>query len=312
MKKVLLGLIILLLLCLAAVYVFIPGTINVSSSSLASCIPKNVAVALNDLDRWRKWWPDPNAKTGDLFLYKDYSYKLADRFTDGAQIELTTDQEKMTSRIVIIPFGKDSSGVEWETSFEAGLNPFQRVAQYLKASRLKNDTQDILNNLLNFASKTENIYGFHIERTTFTDTILAATRFSTNAHPTTETIYEAIDKLKEKIKREGAEEKDFPMLNVMQTDSNRFETMIAICIDRLMENEGNIFISRMVPMKDRFLKTEVTGGPSAIKSAHIAIQNYMNDRFLSAPAIPFEILVTDRRKETDTAKWKTTIFQPSM
>jgi hypothetical protein len=65
-------------------------------------------------------------------------------------------------------------------------------------------------------------------------------------------------------------------------------------------------------MKDRFLKTEVTGGPFAINSGHIAIGNYMNDRFLSAPAIPFEILVTDRRQEPDTAKWKTTIFHPSM
>ena len=77
-----------------------------------------------------------------------------------------------------------------------------------------------------------------------------------------------MDKLKEKIKRDGAEEKDFPMLNITQTDSSHFEVMIAICIDKLIRNEGDIFISRMVPMKDRFLKTEVTGGPYAIKNAN--------------------------------------------
>jgi hypothetical protein len=68
----------------------------------------------------------------------------------------------------------------------------------------------------------------------------------------------------------------------------------------------------MVPMKDRFLKTEVVGGPFTIESAHTAIEKYMNDRFLSAPAIPFELLITDRRQEPDTTKWKTTIFHPSM
>ena len=312
MKKILLVVFILLVLCLVAVYIFIPSRINISSTSLASCIPKNIALSLNDLDKWRQWWPDQNIKTGDPFFYKEYGYTLTDRFTDGAEIEVKTDKEEIPSRIAIIPMGKDSSAVEWKISFHAGFDPFKRIAQYSKASRLKNDMQEILSSLLNFAGKTENIYGFHIERTTFTDTILAATRFSTSVHPTTGTIYQAIDQLKEKIKRQNAKEKDFPMLNITQTDSSLFETMIAICIDRQIKNEGNIFISRMVPMKDRFLKTEVTGGPSAIKSAHIAIGNYMNDRFLSAPAIPFEILVTDRRNEPDTTKWKTTIFHPSM
>jgi hypothetical protein len=312
MKKILLVVFILLILCLAAVYIFIPARINVSSTSFVSCIQKNVAMSLNDPGKWRQWWPDQKARSGDSFFYKGYSYRVTNRFTDGAEIQLATDKEEITSQIVVIPLGKDSSAVEWKTSLDAGANPFKRITQYSKASRLKDNTQEILSSLLNFAAKTENIYGFHIERTTFTDTILAATRFSTSAFPTTETIYQAIDKLKEKIKREGAEEKDFPMLNIMQTDSGHFESMIAICIDKLIKAEGNMFISRMVPMKDRFLKTEVTGGPSSIKSAHIAIENYMNDRFLSAPAIPFEILVTDRRKESDTTKWNTTIFHPSM
>jgi hypothetical protein len=312
MKKILLVVFILLILCVAAVYIFIPAKINFANASFVSCIPKNVVVSLNDPGKWRQWWPDQRAISGDSFFYRGYGYRVTNRFSDGAEIQLATDKEEMTGRIVVIPFGKDSAGVEWRTSLDAGVNPVKRITQYSKARRLKNDTQDILSSLLNFASKTENVYGFHIERTTFTDTILAATRFSTSAYPTTETIYRAIDQLKEKIKQQGAEEKDFPMLNIMQTDSGHFETMIAICIDKIIKNEENIFISRMVPMKDRFIKTEVTGGPSAIKSAHIAVGNYMNDRFLSAPAIPFEILVTDRRKEPDTTKWKTTIYHPSM
>ena len=311
MKKILLVVFMLLILCLAAIYMFIPAKINISSTSLVSCIPKNVATSLNDPYKWRQWWPE-KGRSGDSFFYKGYSYKVTNRFTDGVEIELGTDNGEMTSRIVVIPYGKDSAGVEWRTSLDAGANPFRRITQHSKATRLKNDMEKILNSVLKFASKTEKIYGFHIERTTFTDTILAAIRFSTRSYPTTEIVYKAIDKLKEKLKKEGAEETDFPMLNIMQTDSSQFETMIAISIDKLIKNNADIFISRMVPMKNRFLKTEVTGGPSTVKIAHIAIENYMNDRFLSAPAIPFEILVTDRREESDTTKWKTIIFHPSM
>src|SRR6266487_3596951 len=104
----------------------------------------------------------------------------------------------------------------------------------------------VMVSLLNFASKTKNIYGFHIERTTFTDTILAATRFSTSTYPAIEIIYNAVNWLKKKIRDEGA------------------------------------------------------------------IEKYMDDHFLSAPAIPFEILITDRNKEADTSKWETKIFYPSM
>ena len=311
MKKLLLIVFILLILCLAAIYIFIPATINVSSASSVSCIPKNIAMSLNEPDKWRQWWPG-SAKSGDSFSYKNVGYKLTNPFTNGAAIALKAGGEEINSQIIVIPLGKDSAGVEWKTSLEAGFSPFRRMTQYVKAKEIKSGTQVILSSLLNFASKTQNIYGFPIERTTFTDTILAATRFSSDRYPSTQTIYKAIDKLKEKIKRDGAEEKDFPMLNVLQTDSSHFETMIAICTDKLIKNEADIFTSQMVPMKDRFLKTEVMGGPLAIKSAHMAIKTYMSDRYLSAPAIPFEILVTDRRSEPDTSKWKTTIFYPSM
>jgi hypothetical protein len=68
----------------------------------------------------------------------------------------------------------------------------------------------------------------------------------------------------------------------------------------------------MVAMKDRFLTTDVTGGPGSIEKAKKSIEKYMADHTLPSPARPFEILVTDRSKVADTAAWKTKIFYPSM
>src|SRR5262245_3044875 len=109
MKKILLVVFIMLIVCLASIYIFILSRINVSSSAVVPCVPKNVAVAVNDPDKWRKWWPGQNAKADDPFFYNAYSYRLTDRFTDGAEIVVRTNNEEVASRIVVIPLGKDSS-----------------------------------------------------------------------------------------------------------------------------------------------------------------------------------------------------------
>lgn len=314
MKKILLLILLLIVLCLVAVYAFIPADIRISNEVRTRTIPKNIVQCLQDAGAWKKWWPgaETTAFGSNEFTSGSYNYKLIEPFSDGAEIELSKAGTNFSSRIFIMPFGKDSSLVEWQTILSAGPNPFHRVTRLLQSKDIIKNIQLILNTLVSYAASTKNIYGFPIVRTTFSDTILAATKFSSNGYPTTEIIYDAIDRLKKKIKDDGANEKDFPMLNVRQTDSNHFETMIAICVNKQIKNEGNIFVSRMVPMQDRFLRTDVTGGPASIKRAHEAIKEYMEDRFLSAPAIPFEILVTDRREQADTAKWKTTIFHPSM
>ena len=153
--------------------------------------------------------------------------------------------------------------------------------------------------------RRQNIYGFAILRTVY--------RYDSGSYQifiewlsTTEVIYSAIDRLKKKIKDDGAIERDFPMLNVRETDSNRFETMIAICVNKEIKNEGNIFLSRMVPMQDKFLRTDVTGGLATIKHAHEAINDYMEDRFLSHQLSCLNL--SHRQTGTiDTTKWKTTI-----
>jgi hypothetical protein len=313
MKKVLLVILILLIILFSCIYIFIPGQIRISAIALAPCIAKNVTGCLANNALVDQWWPEHEAKKNDTsFPYKKYDYSISEVFTDGAEIQLSRDRKNLNSKLTIIPYGKDSCAANWQTSYTSSLNPFKRLNEYLNAGNIKDDMQDLLNSLLNFAGNIKNVYGFPIERTTFTDTILFATRFSSTFYPSVETIYDHINQIKKRIKDAGATEKDFPMLNVNQLDSNKYEAMIAICINKEIPGDQSFFVSRMVPMKDRFLRTEVTGGEQNIQKAHKAIRDYMNDRFLSAPAIPFEILVTDRSKETDTSKWKTVIFHPSM
>jgi hypothetical protein len=313
MRKLALSIIAILLIGTICIYVLIPSQIEIIAATSIKCPANKLNDCLHNSNTWKSWWPAESHTNGNNTVYfKDYSYSLAEPYTNGAAIRLTKNKKTYPTKLLLIPQGFDSTVVQWKVSLKTSPNPIIKMLEYFEAFDIKNKLDAILNNLRNFAGNTKNVYGFPIERTTFTDTILIATRFESSAYPSISTIYGAIQNLKSQIAAAGAKEKDYPMFNVIKKDSTHFETMIAICIDKAIRTVPPYFISRMVPMKDRFLKTGVTGGPLTIKKAHEAIDEYMKDHILSQPAIPFEILVTDRNKETDTSKWKTTIFYPSM
>jgi hypothetical protein len=98
------------------------------------------------------------------------------------------------------------------------------------------------------------------------------------------------------------------MLNVSTSDSATFNCMVALPINKKVEGNGAIFFVRMVP--GRFLTSEVKGGPYTIASAHRMMDQYFKDFNRVTMGIPFEYLVTDRLKETDTTKWITRIYGP--
>src|SRR5215211_36710 len=311
MKKLLIGFLLIVLLGTAASYLFIPSEIRISTARLAKCLPKNVVDCLLQTAAWQKWWPGSNQdKKG--FIMQDYSYQLTKRLVNGAEIALRQKNKVYVSQLIVLPFNQDSALLQWQLNYHTSFNPLTRLFQYLQAFRIRDNMNTVLASLARFAGQTINIYGFAIERTTFTDTVLVTTKFLNNTYPSNTTIYAAIDKLKRKMVAQGATEINYPLLNITQKGDAYFETMIAICADKEIKGDGTFFIKRMIPMKDRFLTTEVQGGPLTIRNAHQAINQYMNDHFLSAPAIPFEALITDRSKETDTTKWKTRIFYPSM
>jgi hypothetical protein len=212
----------------------------------------------------------------------------------------------------VLPRNRDSLIAQWTIALEAGNNPVSRLKTYFTAKEIKESTQLLLNSLCDFGSKIENLYDFPIIRTTFMDTVLITYKLITSEYPTTGQVHTSIKEIRDYINNQNASEKDYPMLNTKKLDDGKYETMIAICIDKKISDSNEFEVVRMVNMKDKFLSTEVIGGPLRINNAHAAILRYMDDRKLSAPGRPFEIMVTDRSREPDTSKWKTIIYHPSM
>ena len=317
MKKILIFF-FLILLFTAFVFVFIPPKIIILESKVIGTPRNGFRDCLHDLKKWGKWWPNKDSNTifyslrDSLFKYKGCTYKFLKPVSDGVEVQIQYNSLVLESRIYIIPNTGDSVLVKWSTVLPTSNNPFSKLVKYFEAVEIQKSMHPVFDSLCMFSGETENVYDFPIIRTTFTDTILTTYNLLTHTYPTTKEIYNAINDMKEYITNQGAIEKDYPMMNVKRLDSLHYETMIAICINKQIPNNKEYSVVRMVNMKDRFLATDVTGGPSKLELAHEAIEKYMDDRSLAAPARPFEVLITDRSKEPDTAKWKTKIFHPSM
>jgi len=318
MKKALVALLITAIISIGLVFLLIPQNLRVVNEKKIAVNRNGFNACLHDLKKWKQWWPADSQRNfqqqlpDSVFSFDNVQYKLSKPLSDGAEIQLKYDNLETLLRIMIIPGIYDTLTVRWFVSLDAGFNPISRLKTNLIAKKIYKNVDSVFTRLGLFAGNDENVYGFPIVRTTFLDTILVVTNLTTSENPTTNDIYKVINKLKKYISEQNVSEKDYPMLNTKSIDNGQYETMIALCVDKKVPDTKDYSVVRMVNMKDRFLRTEVTGGPFSIKDAHDAIVKYMEDRKLSTPGRPFEVLVTDRSKETDTSKWKTIIFHPSM
>jgi hypothetical protein len=84
--------------------------------------------------------------------------------------------------------------------------------------------------------------------------------------------------------------------------------MVAIPTKTDLPSEGNFSLKKMV--LGNILMAEVKGGMYTILKGEEEMTNYVNDYKKTAPAIPFQSLVTNRLVETDTSKWITRLYYP--
>jgi hypothetical protein len=115
--------------------------------------------------------------------------------------------------------------------------------------------------------------------------------------------------LRKYIAQNNAIEKNSPMLNVLKFDSSHYEAMTAIPVDRAL-TPTNEFAPKFLLKGGNILEVQVQGGPTTIENGLKELENYRSDYRFTSPAIPYQLLVTDRMKEADTTKWITRLYYP--
>ncbi len=314
MKKILVFLFSLIILLSICSYIFIPQKLEIAKVAFANCNINGASRTIHNSHNWGKWWPDSDSlrhhtKTDSVwYYYNGYYYHLDEKLYDAIKIKIKNNEATIESAIHIFKLNIDSVAIEWKCSLSTGINPITRILKYRQAEKIRNNMTEILSGLVSFIEDKRNIYGFNFHVIISKDSTLVATTRITSNYPNTSDIYDLIGKLKKYIKSEGAEENNFPMLNVRKLENSEFKTMVAIPVNKRLKGKGEIVYKRFVPWK--VLTAEVHGGNKTVEEAMHQMNVYMADYQQTAMAIPFESLVTDRSKEPDTLKWITSVYTP--
>lgn len=314
MKRLAIGTSIVILLFVAVVYAFIPQKLTISNIVVVNSPVDAVNRFLESSGNWNKWWPANSSEStsnspleNNSFKYKESKYKLTRVHYNAFELSIQQKDIIASSAIYLIP-KNDSVLIQWKCDLPATSNIFSKIYRYRLAVSIKKEMAELLKHLQLHLNKQENLYGFLIKRSSTSDTLLIATKTITNSYPSVQKIYSLVNDLKVYLHEAGAKQANSPMINVSKVSEDQFQLMVAIPINKKLNNKGNIYFTRMVPAL--FLVTEVKGGNATVDKALHMLDLYTNDRKKSLMALPFQYLITDRSKVTDTSNWITRIYYP--
>jgi len=297
----------LILLALTAYYLLIPSSQNFTVTIAARANQHPAYRALIDDSSWKLWWPGNHDKN-KLMLG-------AVRYTEGRQqfnsqevLLSAAGFDSLSSEIIIVPIDFDSIQIGWQLNWKNSMNPFKRYNDFSTGKALAANMQTILNAFKGYISKKENLYSFDIRESKVKDTVMIATKGTTTGWPPVAHTYSLIRKLQEHIAKQGATAVNYPMMHVSDLGNNVYETQVAIPVNRTLPETKDIFIKRMI--LGNILEAEVKGGYIRINAGLKMMDLYIKDYGKTPPAIPFQLIITDRLAEPDSSKWVTRLYYP--
>lgn len=311
MKKWLLTLLVIIGILLMASFIFFPREKKGSDTEKFNCNINSLNRFIMNQDNWAKWWPgkvEHNVASGkNIFSYNGYHYTIIEKRYNSFVMQTKGNNLDLNSSVFFIPVSIDTIQAEWKYSLQTTSNPVYKMNLYWQSKKIDKNIAGILASMKAFLDNPDKVYGMHIDQVIVKDTILVTTNFKSGEYPSTETIYNYINGIKDYISSHNARETNSPMLHVLE-DSGRFNIQVAIPVNQVIEGDNTYFVKRMVPGK--ILVAGVRGGVYTANHALKEMGFYLIDNHLSSPAIPFESLITNRMQEHDTTKWITKIYYP--
>ncbi len=309
MRKWILWALLILGIAIGAEYYFIPSQLHIASSRYVKCSSRPAALLLLDEKNWLQWWPSKSLDKGCWNLHT-LNFNIVSSSPYAANISIGENKDSLSSLIDIILYKNDSTGIEWKCDMQAGNDPYHRIINYYRALKIKKSMDELMNAFVAYAGNGKNVYGVEIDKRKFKDTFMISTQTTVPTPPDISTIYRVVDKLILYAASKDAHAINPPMLNIDAANPSGYILKIAIPINKEIPSSDSFRFRFMIQGNTLF--APVTGGPKTIENAIQQMRLYISDYHYSSPAIPFESMVTDRSKETDTTKWVTHIFYPVM
>jgi hypothetical protein len=262
---------------------------NFSISVAAPCTIAAADRCFEDVAAWDKWWPKNSG-----------GYKIEGVYYNDIRLSVQcADSSRLSGDIRLAPLSQDSILINWKS----------RIPLLSGDKEARRTVDTILRSFKAFIEDSKNIYsGVNFYRGMSKDSTLVALTSISTAYPTTAEVYARIDSLRQYIISRKAAAIDSPMLNVSRVSGTQYKTMVAIPVNKRLAGNGRITNPNFVPWK--MLEGDVHGGIYTVEKAFGEMQKFKIDHNISIMALPFQSLITDRRKEQDTTKWVTIICAP--
>jgi effector-binding domain-containing protein len=313
MKKTLLISGTLLLLFLLSIYLFIPKAIRIKSQIHISASDANALKYISYSAGWDKWWPEKNSMEGtenklEEFCDDSFCYQVLKTINSGADIKLKSKDLNSITALRYMPIGKDSMEVSLQTELRSGNSPIQRIFNYQKAGEITDNFDDVLHSMKAFFDNEKLVYGIDVKQDVVRHKTLLTIEKASSTYPDVNFVYKMVTDLTRNIRQYAGKETAAPMLNVYMPNQKNYMVTVAIPVSKEIPFTKPIFINTMV--NGKLLVAEIKGGPQTIKNAMHAFDQYLKDKDLSSPAMPYEMMLTDRSIVRDTSKWVTQIYYP--
>lgn len=292
------------LLIVTLVLLIIPFKRQKKYEATIDCSTDAVTRLMVNTKEWKKWWPD-QILNDSIVLLNDTRFYVQTVLLNG--FYAVSDNKKTAIEVQFVPDLKNQTKLVVIGTQVYSSNPLKRIAQ-LFGSNAQQNAKQLLSSLQNFFSRTENVYGFKIEKTKVSLLNWMSAKKLFAQQPTTQEIYAVIEGLEKYILAHNGEIIGAPIMHIRDLAPNQLELMTALPVTETVQPNEQYSVKQMVP--GFMIIGKVKGGPTTVENAEASLENYIRDYRKQSPAIPFQTLITDRRKEADSSQWITQVNYP--
>jgi hypothetical protein len=297
MRKIVLLLTTILVLSVVAIYLLVPKQFVIKGNQAVNQSAPSVIRGMMQTNKWSEWMP------------KEAKLNVTGTMVATIQTELILDEVKVPVEFSIIDDTSTNAIIGFETSMEnTNWSPIAKVQNYLFAKKLQGQLDLILAAAGNYYNTVKGVYGFDIQETNVKDSSLIAFEQVLMDTPSLVQVYDMIAQLERHIIAQNGKIKNDPMVNITRINEDEVFTQVAIPIEKDIQVKAPFTLKKMVLGK--LLSVTVIGDATTVNNGLIATKQYLIDKQRTSPAIPYVIYNTNRIKEPDAQKWKSTINYP--
>ena len=275
---------------------------------LVNCTPTAATRVMSDFTQWSKWWPG-EIENDTALTFKERKIKIQTILLNGFYANYLSSKMNAYIDIQFLSAPNKQSEFIYSYTLYYSSNPIEKVVQLLSHS---SSTRKILDALIaEIKSNLEDvkkIYGFEITEERVPNAIHISTKKIFDHYPTTDDIYASIEDLNTYIADNKAHGVNAPIYNIFTPDDKAYQLMVAIATDRPLPTNNKFLFKEMV--RGKIIIGKSIGPNSTINQCLQQVEYFVKDHGRSSPAIQFNRLITDRKKELDSTKWITTINYP--